>query len=367
MSRLVPLTGAAAVVLASAAVVALLVSPPAAGPNGPALDGPAVDSPAGTGARPVVEDRARALLGRAAAAPATTAYHGVQFVSAWTPAGATSEVVDVDHDPAHGTAVHSDGTALSPGRSLTMLAVGALSIAGGGAVGVLERHYSLSVQGRDAVAGREVDVIAARHPGSASADPDAARFWLDRATGLVLRREVYDRRGRTTRASAFVQVNMGEASVPPGAADTAWSGALDPAALDRLRANGWHCPESLPGPLSLVDARRGGREGDIVHLSYSDGIASVSVFEQRGRLDEDGLAGSHRRTARGHAVWVGGQVPRRVVWSSGSTVYTVVADAPEATVDAVVAALPHRAAGDGPLGRLGRGLNRVASWFNPFA
>ena len=60
-------------------------------------------------------------------------------------------------------------------------------------------------------------------------------------------------------------------------------------------------------------------------------------------------------------------VPRRVVWSAGGTVYTVVADAPERTVDAVVAALPHGAADDDPLGRLGRGLDRVASWFNPFA
>jgi short-subunit dehydrogenase len=77
--------------------------------------------------------------------------------------------------------------------------------------------------------------------------------------------------------------------------------------------------------LTLVDARRGG-EQDIVHLSYSDGIASVSVFEQRGRLDEDGLAGHRRQAADGHAVWVRGEVPRRVVWSSGGTVYTVVAD-----------------------------------------
>jgi hypothetical protein len=47
-------------------------------------------------------------------------------------------------------------------------------------------------------------------------------------------------------------------------------------------------------------------------------------------------------------------------------VYTVVADAPERTVDQVVAALPHRPADDDTLGRLGRGLDRVASWFNPF-
>ena len=56
-----------------------------------------------------------------------------------------------------------------------------------------------------------------------------------------------------------------------------------------------------------------------------------------------------------------------MVWTSGQTVYTVVADAPERTVDQVVAALPHQPAADGDtLGRLGRGLDRVASWFNPF-
>ena len=37
------------------------------------------------------------------------------------------------------------------------------------------------------------------------------------------------------------------------------------------------------------------------------------------------------------------------------------------TAGQVVAALPHQPAADGDtLGRLGRGLDRVASWFNPF-
>jgi sigma-E factor negative regulatory protein RseB len=358
---LVPVTGAAAVLLASAAVVALLVSPPDTAPR-PAAD---ATTPSRDGAEPDIDPRARALLERAAAAPASTPYHGVQFVSAWTTAGTTSEVVDVDHDPVRGTTVRSDGTSREPARSVTLLAAGAPSIAGGGVVGLLEQHYSLSVVGSAVVAGRPVDVIAARRPDASPADHDVARFWLDRASGLVLRREVYDRRGRTTRASAFVEVTVGQASVTDSAAGTAWTATLDRASLARLRRHGWHCPAALPGSLTLVDARRGG-EQDIVHLSYSDGIASVSVFEQRGRLDEDGLAGHRQQAADGHAVWVRGEVPRRVVWSSGGTVYTVVADAPERTVDAVVAALPHSAPGDGPLGRLGRGLDRVASWFNPF-
>jgi hypothetical protein len=45
----------------------------------------------------------------------------------------------------------------------------------------------------------------------------------------------------------------------------------------------------------------------------------------------------------------------------------VVADAPGSTVDEVVAALPHDPVEDtGGWDRLGRGFERVASWFNPF-
>jgi hypothetical protein len=46
-------------------------------------------------------------------------------------------------------------------------------------------------------------------------------------------------------------------------------------------------------------------------------------------------------------------------------VFTMMADAPSASVDAAVGALPH----DGPTGfwkRMKRGLGRMASWANPF-
>jgi parvulin-like peptidyl-prolyl isomerase len=76
---------------------------------------------------------------------------------------------------------------------MTLLAGGVPSIAGGGAVGVLAAHYSLTVVGREQVAGRDADVVAARRPDAKTGDPDAARFWLDRASGLVLRREVYSK------------------------------------------------------------------------------------------------------------------------------------------------------------------------------
>ena len=173
----------------------------------------------------------------------------MQFVSAWTTGGSTSEVVDVDHDPVRGTTVRSDGTTRAPGRSVTLLAAGAEpSIAGGGrGTGLLVQHYSLAVVGSGTVAGRPVDVVAARRPDAEPADHDVARFWLDRSTGLVLRREVYDRRGRTTRASAFVEMTVGEATVsrrrggrPPGPRPSTGPRST------RLRRHGWHCPASFP-------------------------------------------------------------------------------------------------------------------------
>jgi sigma-E factor negative regulatory protein RseB len=186
----------------------------------------------------------------------------------------------------------------------------------------------------------------------------------------VLRREVYDQQGRTTRASSFVEVSVGTvtgaAHLPPPMPD-AWSHEVGSADRAQMRARGWHCPDRLAGDLELVDARRGGGpERPILHLSYTDGLATVSLFEQRGRLDEENLEGYRRSERDGRVVHVRDGVPTRVVWSAEGTVYTLVADAPPATVEQVVDGLPHEPVEKGGWHRVGRGLDRVASWFNPF-
>lgn len=360
MRRLVPAAGAV-LVLGPLAVLALLVALP-----DPAPPAPSDASARQPGSGPLVDPDLRRLLRRAASAADHTSYRGVQFRSAWTSGGTVSEVVEVDHLAGRGTTTRRVGAGENAGSGVTIAGAGPPSVVPGGAVEVLSAHYLLTRAGSGTVAGREADVVVAHRPAGGAGAAPAARFWLDRETGLVLRREVYDPQGRTTRASAFVDLTLGQARVDVASAAAPWAERLGPAALDDLRAEGWHCPATLPGPLQLVDARRGGADGAILHLSYSDGIASVSVFVQRGRLDEAAMAG-HRRSGRdGHEVWVRGDVPRRVTWASGSEVYTVVADAPERTVDRVVAALPHRPAEGNTLGRLDRGLDRVASWFNPF-
>lgn len=338
-------------------VLVVLVAPVLVDGGGPARPGGQPrGSEAGTPA-PVVQVAARRLLERAAAAPATASYSGTQFVSAWSSDGTTSQVLEVSH---------------SPQEPLDS------SILGGGAVELITRYYSLSTAAPARVAGRVADVVEAFRPGSGPGDVPVARFWLDRDTGLVLRREVYDRAGRRVRASAFIDLAFVDLALreaarvdavrAPAAGARAWPTVLDAAAVERMRTSGWNCPSELPGPLPLVDARRGGDSREIVHLSYADGIASISVFQQRGSLDRDRLRGYRHETVDGREQWVSAEVPRRVVWATGGTVYTVVADAPERTVDRTVEML-HAAAGEGaggPADRLGRGLDRLGSWFNPF-
>jgi len=314
------------------------------------------------------------LFDRASAAPGRVSYRGVQFVSAWSTKGSTGLVVDVVHRPGYGTTVTSPATASTPAERTHLAADGTEPSLLGGAstLSLLSSHFSLSTEGTASVAGRAADVVVATRPGAAS---PAARFWLDRATGLVLRREVYDESGRITRASAFVDITVDEAENYADALESprdteqpvAWPDAIDPASLQRMRDRGWQCPDNLPPSLQLVDARRGGGHYDgIVHLSYSDGLAAVSVFEQRGQLKASNLTDYRATTIRGRKVYLRDGVPQRLVWASHGTVYTVVADASTRTVGDVVGALPGPTDDTGALHRLGRGLNRVASWFNPF-
>ncbi|MCA1824642.1 MAG: hypothetical protein LC640_10375, partial [Frankia sp.] len=127
-------------------------------------------------------------------------------------------------------------------------------------------------------------------------------------------------------------------------------------------------PTTLPNGLELFDARRrAGEPGDVLHLSYSDGVSHVSVFEQRGRLDTSALDGWHRERVAGTRVWVNDAFPRRVVWAANGRVFTVVAECERTSLEALVAALPHRGARRPLLSRLTRGLRRVGSWINPFS
>jgi sigma-E factor negative regulatory protein RseB len=331
--------------------------------------------PAGAGVRQepspgVAADEARALqlLGSAAQAARVRTYSGTQYVSTWHPGAASSHVADVQHQPGVGSVVTVHPTAGDPGTdsgsSDTALTVS--SDLDARLLGLLADHYDLAVAGADTCTGRSTRIVEARRAGVTGDGAVAGRFWVDDQTTLVLRREVFDRAGRLVRSSAFASLSVSPlvAKVPE-----APPAQVDAATVDDLRRDGWRVPMSLPGGLDLFDARVRTHEGpDVLHLSYSDGLSTLSLFAQRGRLGKRPMSGFAQQKVAGAPVWVRSSVsPQRVVWGGGGRVFTLLTDAPPDSVRDVVKALPHdRAPRHGLLARLSRGLSRLASWINPF-
>jgi sigma-E factor negative regulatory protein RseB len=247
---------------------------------------------------------------------------------------------------------------------------------------LLESHYVMAYAGMGSADNRTAQVVEAwRADGSL-----AARFWLDDATKLPLERQVFDSAAHLIGRDAFIDVsfanqgpasqssaNQGSAtqsSAPDSSRASAdpqgpWTDPLSHAQLLALRTRGWLVPSELPGGLSLfTGAETEASTGTVLDLGYSDGLSVISVFEQRGNLAAR-LAGWRRTTVDGHVIFVAEPDQRSLTWSSRGMVYTVMADAPADTVDAVVGVLPH----DRPPGfwkRLSRGMVRLASWVNPF-
>jgi sigma-E factor negative regulatory protein RseB len=239
-------------------------------------------------------------------------------------------------------------------------------------VALLGKHYVALYSGHGSVARRSASVIMLyRFDGSL-----AARYWLDRQTMVPLRRELFDTSDRLIDEDSFVQVQFGGAADDTLAGarglsaqsaalqESGWAPAGQPSAfLASLAGQGWRVPGSLSGGLPLYAAASASTaSGEVVDLQYSDGLYVVSLFVQRGVLAKD-MAGWRQQRLGGQQAWVSG---RSVTWAGRGFVYTMVADAPAQTVTRVVGGLPQSAA-PGFVGRLGRGLARIASLIIPFA
>ena len=318
--------------------------------------------------------RAVQLLKEAARAAVLTSYQGEEIVSRQGTAGQTTVLVsEIWHVSGGQTVTQTLAAAPSPSGQ-PYLSSDSDGQAPEGVLGVttplvqlLTANYILVYAGSGAAGNRTAQVVEAwRGDGSL-----AAKFWLDTATKLPLEREVFDFSDHVISADWFINVQFGSqaslhlpaggAAVPAGP----WTDPLSTAQLLALRSRGWLVRPELPGGLSLfTGAQTTTSTGTVLDLGYSDGLSVISLFEQRGNLAAK-LAGWQKTTVDGHVIYVTEPDQRSLTWSSHGMVYTVMADAPTQTVDAVVGTLPH----DSPPGfwkRMSRGLARMASWVNPF-
>ncbi|MBO2466146.1 sigma-E factor regulatory protein RseB domain-containing protein [Actinomadura violacea] len=330
------------------------------------------------------------LLRAAADAARRVPYEGRRFLTTWSRGRAETSRVTAVHTPGDGVRYTSGAGAqgylpdVSAGDSTGFTAR---------TLDLLTRNYTVVRKPDAPLLGRRADVVEARRRDGTI----AGRFWLDAETGLLLHRELIDATGRPVITSGFTEISFtvpaqgGTAPRPgrtrgaavdapavteapaggPTSANAAPNSAatssileqpLDARALAGLKRGGWPLPKRLPGHLTLYDARR--EAGGAVHLSYSDGLASVSVFVQPGTLDTTALTGWKKTVRHGRAVFCRESLRRWAVAASGGYVYTVLTDAPQSTAEAVAFDLPR---GSDPFWtRLARGARRLASAADPF-
>ena len=329
---------------------ALLLGLPALPVAARPLPDPAIDA----GPALQAEADALALLGAAVTAGRTRTYSGTQYVASYRHGRASSGTVSLRHVPGLGTDVAVTPTADGADVEQVTHSV-RTDLLDERLVGLLAEHYALSITGQDGCAGRTAHVVEVRRDDDPTAV--AGRFWVDGDSGLVLRREVYDAAGRTARSSSFTDLRVTGAPVDVRTVQATPGEQLSVEELD-----GW--PRALPGAFALVDART--RDDRVVHVSYSDGLSTTSVFAQPGSLDGAPGAGFREEVVDAARVWVRDTAPERVVWSADGQTFTLLSDAPAEAVRAAVTALPHEQPRDGVLDRVGRGAGRVAGWLNPF-
>jgi sigma-E factor negative regulatory protein RseB len=330
------------------------------------------------------------LLDKAAAAGLTTSYQGVEVVSQAGVTGGVTITSQVWHRGDGATVMRTSARAASTTSRVTVSYTDDGSPAGvfgltSALVTQLAKNYVTAYLGSGNAAGRPAAVINVyRLNGSL-----AARYWLDKQTMVPLRRELFDTTAQVIDEDNFTQVRFGAAAQravgikfasprftsTKAAAQVAGSGAQPQSAsawvsagsparfLAGLSSKGWRLPATLPGGLPLYGAAWTSSGGSqVADLEYSDGLYVVSLFVQRGTLGS-GMTGWRELSLAGQRVYVSGH---SIAWAGTGLVYTMIADAPPATVAQDVSAVPDSSPPPGLLARLGRGLDRLAQLANPF-
>jgi sigma-E factor negative regulatory protein RseB len=303
------------------------------------------------------------LLQQAALAGSNVSYQGVEMVSAMGVNGDSTMVANVWHRSGGDTLVQASSAepaGLSDDTN-SQTPEGVLGVTGQ-LVALLGRNYDLAYSGPATVDNRPALLVeAVREDGTL-----AARFWLDSATKLPLRREVFDAKAHLIGEDVFINLTLGlTASKAPTAAPGSAAQQLAAVDVTQMRNRGWPVPGALPDRLALFEADEATTSsGTVLDLGYSDGLFVVSIFVQRGALAPK-LAGYQKITMDGRDVYAGQPDQRSVTWAGHGFVFTVMADAPRATLDKAVETLPY----DPPPGfwdRLSTGFGRLATLANPF-
>lgn len=191
----------------------------------------------------------------------------------------------------------------------------------------LSDHYIFRRGGSARIAGMETQILRLE-------PRDNWRYghqlWIDGASGLLLKAELFDERGETLESMAFTELRVGEPAsaeaLMPSAAIVAQKDAWQvrqAKSRDQRDDARWIFRADLPGYRRLAAMRRNmmrdaAPEEEVRHWLYSDGLAALSVFispargnagQQDPEIQLMGAISIARRIVDGHQIVVMGDVP----------------------------------------------------------
>lgn len=185
------------------------------------------------------------------------------------------------------------------------------------------KNYLITESGTGELMGRQTHVIDVT-------PKDAYRYgyrlWLDDETGIPLKSMVRDQNGATLEQVRFASIEF-----PDQIPESAVKPAIDVTGFRIVKADqpqtdaesagepGWHAGQLPSGFLLSAYGLESQSQADqpVVHIVYSDGLASVSVFVEKPRVDEKlrgglsriGSAHAYSRLVDDHLVTAIGEVP----------------------------------------------------------
>lgn len=297
-------------------------------------------------------EAAIASLQRAVSAATSVAYSGKQQVTAPRNGRTIAARVDVAFQPGQGSQLQVHN---ARGRKLVegFVPTPATSrIVNDEVLSSLVSHFNLSGQRGGSAAGRPATVVTATAPGS---DRVQARWWIDDQSGLLLWQETYDDDENLVQSAGFTSVDVSDSEafmdhLAPRLAVPTTTATLTLSSAGALANQGWICEDELAG-MSLVRLRVGGEKGvggengdetsadGVLHMVYSDGLSTISVFEQRGAMTSPPAGSTWDPDLK---AYVREGVPSIASWQSGGTVFTVVTDGPASRLASAVETLPHQ-------------------------
>lgn len=167
------------------------------------------------------------------------------------------------------------------------------------------------------------------------------RMWADSSTGLLLKAEVLDRRGKVVEQYAFTQLTVGgnidrswiagnKPPVMPAAARQQAQAAPAPGAEQQV-VSGWLVDDLPPGFHKIAELRRPihDQKGMAIQMVYTDGLAGISVFIEDVDNDQDDAPGLtsqgaiqvYSKLEDDHLVTVVGEVPPQTVMRIADSVH----------------------------------------------